>query len=106
MESMGPSPKTPPMMTGHGQFGPIGMGGMLSVLKVRKDQNPGITRPWPQVPPGTVAHEWTEPPRPQPRQLRPAHRPTPRLSKACSIEATPAVFSALNTARKITHEVQ
>ena len=32
---------TAPMMTGHGQFGPIGMGGMLSVLKVRKDQKPG-----------------------------------------------------------------
>lgn len=43
MESMEmPIPEnTAPMMTGHGQFGPIGMGGMLSVLKVRKDQKPG-----------------------------------------------------------------
>jgi hypothetical protein len=52
---------TAPMMTGHGQFGPIGMGGMLSVLKVRKDQKPGdYSDPGHyQFPPGTVAHEWT-----------------------------------------------
>lgn len=53
---------TAPMMTGHGQFGPIGMGGMLSVLKVRKDQKPGdYSDPGHyQFPPGTVAHEWTD----------------------------------------------
>jgi manganese oxidase len=52
---------TAPMMTGHGQFGPIGMGGMLSVLKVRKTQPPGdYSDPGPYAfPPGTVAHEWT-----------------------------------------------
>lgn len=52
---------TAPMMTGHGQFGPIGMGGMLSVLKVRKDQKPGdYSDPGPyKFPAGTVAHEWT-----------------------------------------------
>ncbi len=63
MESMEmPIPEnTAPMMTGHGQFGPIGMGGMLSVLKVRKDQKPGDYKDPGnyKFPPGTVAHEWT-----------------------------------------------
>jgi manganese oxidase len=52
---------TIPMMTGTGQFGPIEMGGMFSVVKVRegisaKDYaDPG----WYQHPKGTVAYEWT-----------------------------------------------
>ena len=52
---------TAPMMTGQGPFGGVEMGGMFSVLKVRRDQphgdyrNPG----WFKHPPGTVAHEWT-----------------------------------------------
>ncbi|WP_291066407.1 copper oxidase [Hydrogenophaga sp.] len=51
---------TAPMMSGQGQFGPIGMGGMLSVLKVRKDQKPGdYSDPGPyRFPAGTVAREW------------------------------------------------
>ena len=32
---------TAPMMTGEGPFGSVEMGGMFSVLKVRKDQKPG-----------------------------------------------------------------
>ena len=32
---------TLPMMTGQGQFGPIEMGGMFTVLKIREDQPPG-----------------------------------------------------------------
>ncbi|MBY0464347.1 MAG: copper oxidase, partial [Burkholderiales bacterium] len=32
---------TAPMMTGTGQFGPLEMGGMFTVFKVRKDQKPG-----------------------------------------------------------------
>ncbi len=52
---------TAPMMTGHGQYGPLEMGGMFSVLKVRKDQRPGDYRdPGPyRHPPGTVAYEYT-----------------------------------------------
>ncbi len=52
---------TLPMMTGRGQFGPIEMGGMFSVVKVRDGQaandysDPG----WYKHPPGTVAHEFT-----------------------------------------------
>ncbi len=54
---------TLPMMTGHGQFGPIEMGGMFSVVKVRPDVKPGdYSDPgWYAFPPGTVAREWTGP---------------------------------------------
>ncbi len=51
-----PGPKnTLPMMTGHGPFGPLDMGGMFTVLKVRDGiasyDDPG----WYRHPPGTVA---------------------------------------------------
>ena len=51
---------TLPMMTGFGQFGPIEMGGMFSVVKVREGldardyKDPG----WFKHPEGTVAYEW------------------------------------------------
>ena len=50
---------TLPMMTGWGQFGPIEMGGMFSVVKVREDlpdrdfSDPG----WYEFPEGTVAYK-------------------------------------------------
>jgi FtsP/CotA-like multicopper oxidase with cupredoxin domain len=52
---------TAAMMTGTGPFGAVGMGGMFSVVKVRKDQKPGDYRDpgWYTHPPGTVAYEWT-----------------------------------------------
>ena len=49
---------TLPMMTGEGPYGPIGMGGMFSVLKVRSEQprddysDPG----WYEPPAGTQAY--------------------------------------------------
>ncbi|WP_054007392.1 multicopper oxidase family protein [Cypionkella psychrotolerans] len=52
---------TVPMMTGWGPHGPIEMGGMFSVVKVRKGiapddySDPG----WYENPPGTEAYEWT-----------------------------------------------
>ena len=52
---------TLPMMTGTGPFGPIEMGGMFTVVKVREGlarndyRDPG----WYKHPPGTVAYEWT-----------------------------------------------
>jgi hypothetical protein len=51
---------TAPMMTGTGQFGPLEMGGMFTVFKVRKDQKPGdYSDPGPYpFPAGTVAYEW------------------------------------------------
>ena len=51
---------TLPMMTGRGPFGPLEMGGMFSVVKVREGlargdyKDPG----WYKHPPGTVAYEW------------------------------------------------
>jgi FtsP/CotA-like multicopper oxidase with cupredoxin domain len=52
---------TAAMMTGTGPFGSVGMGGMFSVLKVRRDQKPGDYGDpgWFQHPPGTLAYEWT-----------------------------------------------
>ncbi len=52
---------TAPMMTGEGPFGAIGMGGMFSVLKVRKDQKPNDYRDpgWFKQPAGTAAFEFT-----------------------------------------------
>ncbi len=52
--------QTLPMMTGTGPYGPIEMGGMFSMLKVRKNQKPGdYSDPgWYQQPAGTQAFEW------------------------------------------------
>jgi manganese oxidase len=57
-----PAPdNTLPMMTGWGQFGPIEMGGMFTVVKIRDGLaaddygDPG----WFDHPEGTVAYEWT-----------------------------------------------
>ena len=53
---------TAPMMTGDGPFGGVGMGGMFSVIKVRKDQKKNdYTDPgWYKHPAGTVAYELQE----------------------------------------------
>ena len=50
---------TLPMMGGDGPFGPVGMGGMFSVLKVRRGQKRGDYGDpgWYRHPPGTVARE-------------------------------------------------
>jgi hypothetical protein len=52
---------TAPMMTGQGPFGSVEMGGMFSVLKVRRDLRPGdyADPGWFRHPPGTVAWEFT-----------------------------------------------
>ena len=61
---------TLPMMTGFGQFGPMEMGGMFTVVKVREGlaaddyKDPG----WYQHPTGTVAFEIENPSAPAPRQ--------------------------------------
>jgi len=54
---------TAPMMGGQGPFGGVEMGGMFSVLKVRKGQAPGDYKDpgWFSHPEGTVAHEYTGP---------------------------------------------
>jgi len=52
---------TIPMMTGQGPFGSVEMGGMFTVLKVRKEQKRGdYSDPgWYRHPEGTIAYEWT-----------------------------------------------
>ena len=52
---------TAPMMSGEGPFGSVEMGGMFSMVKVRKNQKPGdYTDPgWYAHPLGTVAYEFT-----------------------------------------------
>ena len=52
---------TLPMMTGTGPYGPIEMGGMFTVVKIREDlarddyKDPG----WYAQPAGSAAYEWT-----------------------------------------------
>jgi hypothetical protein len=67
---------TLPMMTGQGPFGPAAMGGMFTLLKVRRGQKPGDYRDpgWYKHPPGTVAREFTGEVPPAPR---PAAAPAP-----------------------------
>jgi hypothetical protein len=68
---------TLPMMTGQGPFGPIEMGGMFSVVKVREGlarndyKDPG----WYKHPPGTVAYEWTGALQPVARSASPGSDP-------------------------------
>jgi len=54
-------PNTAPMMGGDGPFGALEMGGMFSVVKIRRDQPRGdYSDPgWYRHPPGTQAYEWT-----------------------------------------------
>jgi hypothetical protein len=65
---------TIPMMTGTGPFGPIGMGGMFTVVKVREDLKPGDYRDpgWYKHPAGTVAYEYTGQLPEAPRAAQPA----------------------------------
>ena len=73
---------TLPMMTGFGQFGPIEMGGMFTVVKVREGlaandyKDPG----WYAHPPGTVAFEFGGTPEPPARRVE-----TPAKSGASEI---------------------
>src|SRR5688572_29653492 len=65
---------TLPMMSGSGPFGPIEMGGMFTVVKIREGlargdyKDPG----WYKHPEGTVAREWNGP---APVAQRPAAPP-------------------------------
>jgi hypothetical protein len=52
---------TVPMMAGWGPHGPLEMGGMFSVVKVREGIAPDdyADPGWYENPPGTEAQEWT-----------------------------------------------
>ena len=69
-----PAPNnTLPMMTGTGQFGPIEMGGMFTVMKIREGmarddyRDPGHY----DYPKGSVAYEVSAPDSDAPRQTKP-----------------------------------
>ena len=70
---------TLPMMTGYGQFGPMEMGGMFSVVKVREGLgrddygDPGRYR----NPEGTVAREYSGSVGEPPRRVASASNPAP-----------------------------
>jgi hypothetical protein len=68
---------TLPMMTGFGQFGPMEMGGMFSVVKVREGVAAGdYTDPGHyKHPAGTVAYEWKGPAFDAPRAPAESNRP-------------------------------
>ena len=61
---------TLPMMMGEGPFGPLEMGGMFTLVKVRDDLAPGDYRDpgWYRNPPGTVAWKLEEGDLPKPGQ--------------------------------------
>lgn len=65
---------TAPMMTGQGPYGALGMGGMFSVLKVRRELAPGSVQDpgWYAQPPGTQAREFAGSAPPAPRAAEPA----------------------------------
>ncbi len=67
---------TLPMMTGFAQFGPVEMGGMFSVLKVREgmERNAYADPGWYKHPEGTVAYEYKGAPAEAPR-AKPADKP-------------------------------
>jgi hypothetical protein len=71
---------TVPMMSGDGPFGSLEMGGMFSVVKVRRSQRPGdYSDPgWFAHPPGTVAYEYEGPAAEAPRQPPAQGRSMPR----------------------------
>jgi hypothetical protein len=68
---------TLPMMTGSGQYGPLEMGGMFTVVKVRPDlaRNDYRDPPPYRHPAGTVAYEWTG------ASVNPQRAPTSRATE-------------------------
>ena len=87
---------TLPMMTGFGQFGPLEMGGMFSVVKVREGlaandyKDPG----WFKHPQGTVAYEVPNGAAPSPRRAEPAPS-TPDRSRSESDQARAATAASI-----------
>ena len=81
---------TLPMMTGQGPFGGIEMGGMFTMLKVRKDQQPGDYKDpgWYKHPPGTVAYEWKGEPPAAVRSRSAGGQAVPAAGKSPELEVT------------------
>jgi hypothetical protein len=81
---------TAPMMTGKGPYGGVEMGGMFSMLKVRKNQAPGDYKDpgWYQQPAGTQAYEWTDALPDATRQTSASPADKPALEKSQAAPAT------------------
>jgi hypothetical protein len=79
---------TLPMMSGEGPFGGVEMGGMFTVLKVRKDQKPGDFKDpgWYKHPEGTVAYEWKGETLDTERSGSPGGQSMPATNKPADIE--------------------
>lgn len=80
---------TLPMMAGQGPFGSVEMGGMFTVVKVRKDQKPGdYSDPgWYKHPAGTVAYEWKgQAPPPATRSNTAGGQSMPSAGKPANVE--------------------
>jgi hypothetical protein len=71
---------TVPMMGGEGPFGSVEMGGMFTMVKIRRDQKPGdyADPGWYRHPKGSVAYEWTGD-MPAPVQAPDAGKPGPGM---------------------------
>jgi FtsP/CotA-like multicopper oxidase with cupredoxin domain len=74
---------TLPMMMGEGPFGAVGMGGMFSIVKVRRNQKPGDYRDpgWYKHPPGSVAYEYSGPLPPTTQNRSPGGQSMPRIDR-------------------------
>ncbi|WP_317204167.1 copper oxidase [Janthinobacterium sp.] len=81
---------TLPMMSGEGPFGGVEMGGMFTVLKVRKEQKRGdYSDPgWYKHPPGTLAYEWTGALPAPARSKSPGGQSMPAANAPANIELT------------------
>jgi hypothetical protein len=95
---------TLPMMGGQGPFGGVEMGGMFTVVKVRKDQKPGDYKDpgWYKHPAGTIAYEWKGPTPPASRSKSPGGQLTEPVNKPADVEmkvrsplATKAIINKL-----------
>ena len=85
---------TLPMMTGSGQFGPIEMGGMFTVMKIREGMGrDDYSDPGPyKFPKGTVAYEIetpaAEPPRRDSQPIGPTNKDTKAMKGVKSTKST------------------
>ena len=79
---------TLPMMAGQAQFGAVEMGGMFTVVKVRKDQPRGdYSDPgWYKHPAGTVAYEWKGEAPPATRSNAAGGQSMPSAGKPADVE--------------------
>ena len=72
MMEMGRPRNTLPMMTGQGPYGPVEMGGMFTVLKVREGITSYADPGWYTNPPGTMPRKLDDPGAVAPSAARPS----------------------------------